>query len=79
MLGVLTLGLALWVVYGVIRSDWIIIVANAIGGSLSGIDRSREQRDLSQRTALLPLHCINNLTRKKWLGHERGASRHLQG
>jgi len=30
MLRVLTTGLALWVAYGVIKSDWMIIIANSI-------------------------------------------------
>lgn len=32
----LTCGLLLWVVYGAIKPDWIIIVANATGASLTG-------------------------------------------
>jgi MtN3 and saliva related transmembrane protein len=35
MLIVLTSGLWLWVIYGLLRSDWMIIAANVIGGSLS--------------------------------------------
>jgi MtN3 and saliva related transmembrane protein len=35
MLIILTSGLWLWVIYGLMRSDWMIIAANVIGGSLS--------------------------------------------
>jgi MtN3 and saliva related transmembrane protein len=35
MLVALTGGLSLWVVYGVMKSDWVIIVANVVGGGLS--------------------------------------------
>lgn len=34
-LSILTAGLALWVGYGVIKGDWIIIVANTVGCALS--------------------------------------------
>ena len=48
----LTSGLVLWVVYGAIKADWIIAVANHVGASLTGFvlyhklrerDRSRGQ------------------------------------
>ena len=32
----LTCGLVLWVVYGLIKGDWIIIAANIAGASLTG-------------------------------------------
>lgn len=32
----LTCGLVLWVVYGAIKPDWIIVVANSIGAALTG-------------------------------------------
>jgi len=32
----LTCGLALWVVYGAIKPDWIIVVANSAGAALTG-------------------------------------------
>ena len=35
MLAALTLGLGLWIVYGVLRGDWVIITANAIGATLA--------------------------------------------
>ncbi|MCA6117229.1 hypothetical protein J6524_20475 [Bradyrhizobium sp. WSM 1738] len=32
----LTSGLVLWIVYGVIKPDWIIVAANVVGASLTG-------------------------------------------
>jgi MtN3 and saliva related transmembrane protein len=37
MLIVLTAGLSLWIVYGVLKQDWVIVVANSIGAALTGI------------------------------------------
>ena len=34
MLGVLATGLALWIAYGVLKGDYVIIVANAVGSTL---------------------------------------------
>jgi MtN3 and saliva related transmembrane protein len=31
MLALLSLGLGLWIAYGVLKSDWVIILANGIG------------------------------------------------
>jgi MtN3 and saliva related transmembrane protein len=36
MLIALTSGLVLWVVYGAVKADWIIIAANIVGTSLTG-------------------------------------------
>ncbi len=36
MLFVLTSGLVLWVCYGLVKGDWIIVLANGVGASLSG-------------------------------------------
>lgn len=46
MLSVLTLGLSLWLLYGVLRGDWIIIIANALGASLCGIVLGCKLRDM---------------------------------
>jgi MtN3 and saliva related transmembrane protein len=35
MLVVLSAGVCLWIVYGVLKDDWVIILANSIGASLS--------------------------------------------
>lgn len=47
MLLSLTLGLALWVAYGVLQSDWVIVAANAVGATLSGIVLGCKVRDIS--------------------------------
>ena len=36
MLIVLCLGLLLWVIYGLLKSDWVVMVANAVGLALVG-------------------------------------------
>jgi MtN3 and saliva related transmembrane protein len=36
MLSVLTAGLLLWIGYGVLKSDWVIVAANSVGATLSG-------------------------------------------
>ena len=45
MLVVLTCGLSLWIVYGIIRGDWVIIAANSVGALLSGLVLSFKIRD----------------------------------
>jgi MtN3 and saliva related transmembrane protein len=47
MLAVLTSGLVLWVVYGVVKSDWVIVAANGVGALLSGTVLGFKLRDLS--------------------------------
>jgi len=46
MLIALTLGLALWVAYGAVRGDWVIVSANLVGATLSGIVLGCKIRDL---------------------------------
>ncbi|MBR0884237.1 MtN3 and saliva related transmembrane protein [Bradyrhizobium japonicum] len=46
MLTALTLGLGLWTVYGLIREDWVIVLANVVGATLSGIVLGCKIRDL---------------------------------
>jgi MtN3 and saliva related transmembrane protein len=48
MLAALTLGLGLWIVYGVLRGDWVIITANAIGATLAAIVLGCKLRDMRQ-------------------------------
>ncbi len=36
MLAILTAGLALWVAYGLMKPDWIVVTANVVGASLTG-------------------------------------------
>lgn len=47
MLVVLTCGLSVWIVYGVIRGDWVIVAANGVGAALSGLVLAFKLRDLS--------------------------------
>jgi MtN3 and saliva related transmembrane protein len=49
MLVALTLGLVLWLIYGVIRGDWVIIIANATGATLCGIVLGCKVRDVIAR------------------------------
>jgi MtN3 and saliva related transmembrane protein len=42
---VLTAGLVLWVVYGAIKSDWIIVAANMVGTGLTGFVLYRKLRE----------------------------------
>ena len=37
MLLALTTGLLLWIAYGLVRGDWIIVDANSVGAALSGV------------------------------------------
>lgn len=46
MLAVLTFGLATWVVYGVLKTDWVLVVANSVGAGLSGTVLFCKLRDL---------------------------------
>lgn len=46
MLVVLCIGLALWIVYGVVRSDGVIVIANFAGLSLVGAVLVCKIRDL---------------------------------
>jgi len=36
MLVALTTGLVLWILYGALKGDWVIIAANSVGAMLSG-------------------------------------------
>ncbi len=45
-LTLLTLGLVCWVTYGALRHDWIILIANAIGASLSATTLVCKLRDM---------------------------------
>ncbi len=40
----LTAGLCLWIVYGILKLDWIVFLANAVGASLTGYVLSRKIR-----------------------------------
>jgi MtN3 and saliva related transmembrane protein len=46
MLLVLTAGLLLWVGYGLLKTDWVIIAANSVGAALSGSVLAFKIRDI---------------------------------
>jgi MtN3 and saliva related transmembrane protein len=46
MLVALTSGLLLWVLYGVVKGDWVIVIANCIGSALSGSVLAFKIRDM---------------------------------
>jgi len=46
MLVVLTSGLLLWVGYGLLKSDWVIVAANSVGAILSASVLAFKIRDL---------------------------------
>jgi MtN3 and saliva related transmembrane protein len=66
MLIVLTSGLWLWTVYGILKSDWVIITANIVGGTLSSTILICKLRDLRLRT-----------TKPRSLSRDAGATTHL--
>jgi MtN3 and saliva related transmembrane protein len=47
MLVALSAGLCLWVVYGVLKDDWVIMLANSIGATLSLAVLGFKIRDLN--------------------------------
>jgi MtN3 and saliva related transmembrane protein len=46
MLVMLTAGLLLWIAYGLLRSDWVIVAANSTAAALSGSVLAFKIRDL---------------------------------
>lgn len=46
MLAVLTSGLVLWVGYGLLKGDWVIVAANSVGGTLSASVLAFKIRDM---------------------------------
>jgi MtN3 and saliva related transmembrane protein len=46
MLAALTLGLSLWIAYGLLRQDWVVVCANAIGTGLAAVVLGCKIRDL---------------------------------
>jgi len=46
MLAVLTAGLGLWICYGLFKEDWIIVLANSVGATLSGTVLLCKLRDM---------------------------------
>jgi MtN3 and saliva related transmembrane protein len=50
MLIALTTGLLLWIGYGLLKSDWVIVAANSVGASLSGSVLIFKIRDMRSGT-----------------------------
>jgi MtN3 and saliva related transmembrane protein len=50
MLVVLTTGLLLWVGYGLLKGDWVIVAANSVGAILSGSVLIFKIRDMRSAT-----------------------------
>jgi MtN3 and saliva related transmembrane protein len=50
MLVVLTTGLLLWIAYGLLKGDWVIVAANGVGAILSGSVLTFKIRDLRSGT-----------------------------
>ena len=46
MLAALTTGLVLWIAYGLLKSDWVIVAANSVGAALSSSVLVFKIRDL---------------------------------
>ena len=46
MLVALTTGLLLWIAYGLLKSDWVIVAANSVGAILSGSVLAFKIRDM---------------------------------
>jgi MtN3 and saliva related transmembrane protein len=51
MLATLTLGLLLWILYGALKGDWVIVIANALGATLAGAVLGCKLRDEFQNQA----------------------------
>jgi MtN3 and saliva related transmembrane protein len=47
MLVALSVGLCLWVAYGIVKEDWVIVLANSIGAILSLAVLGLKIRDLN--------------------------------
>jgi MtN3 and saliva related transmembrane protein len=46
MLVVLSTGLLLWIAYGLLKGDWVIVAANSVGGALSASILAFKIRDM---------------------------------
>ena len=46
MLAILTSGLLLWIGYGLLKGDWVIVAANGVGGALSASVLAFKIRDM---------------------------------
>ena len=59
MLTALTCGLSLWIVYGIIREDWVIIAANGVGTTLAALVLTFKVKDIIQSK-----HPANGINRR---------------
>jgi MtN3 and saliva related transmembrane protein len=50
MLSALTAGLLLWIAYGLLKDDWVIVAANSVGAILSGSVLAFKIRDMRTAT-----------------------------
>jgi MtN3 and saliva related transmembrane protein len=50
MLIALTAGLVLWIAYGLLKGDWVIVAANSLGAALSGSVLACKIRDMRAGT-----------------------------
>jgi MtN3 and saliva related transmembrane protein len=50
MLSALTAGLLLWIAYGLLKDDWVIVAANSVGAILSGSVLAFKIRDMRTGT-----------------------------
>ena len=46
MLAILTAGLVLWIGYGLLKDDWVIVAANSVGAALSASVLALKIRDM---------------------------------
>ena len=53
-LGILTAGLAVWVIYGVLKGDWVIMLGNSVGAALSLTVLYCKLRDLRVKGQAIP-------------------------
>jgi MtN3 and saliva related transmembrane protein len=49
MLVILTIGLSLWIGYGLLKDDWVIVAANGVGAALSASVLACKIRDMRSR------------------------------
>jgi MtN3 and saliva related transmembrane protein len=53
-LSILTFGLLLWLAYGALKKDWVIVVANGVGAALSASVLMFKIRDVWSKRATTP-------------------------
>jgi MtN3 and saliva related transmembrane protein len=63
MLVVLTTGLLLWIGYGLLKNDWVIVAANSVGAALSASVLAFKIRDMRSRRRKCPVGDAGELPR----------------